>query len=85
MEVNPFQGKKIYYFIDIFAVRQGYNSPGMGIHNHHMLPDFQFPHAIRKAKVFATHWEPWFEPRVLLRSWCLNEMAYAQLYNKPVE
>jgi hypothetical protein len=48
---NPFKGKKIYYYIDILAVRQGYSAPGMGIHNHHMLPDFQYSGVIKKAKV----------------------------------
>mmetsp|Transcript_31114 Transcript_31114/g.43116 ORF Transcript_31114/g.43116 Transcript_31114/m.43116 type:complete len:948 (+) Transcript_31114:104-2947(+) len=82
---NIFAGHKIHFFLDIFAVRQSYAVPGCGVHNHHMLPDYQFPYVIRKAKVFAAAWEPWYEPRILSRAWCLNEMAHAKKAKRPIE
>ena len=82
---GAFEGRRIHYFLDVFAVRQLYSTEKHGVHTHHDVPDMQFPFVVRKAQIFAMACYPWFQPVALTRSWCMNELAYAIQYGKPVE
>jgi hypothetical protein len=82
---GAFSGRRIHYFLDVFAVRQLYSTESYGVHTHHDVPDNQFPFVVRKAQVFAIACYPWFDPGALTRSWCMNELAHAIKYGKPVE
>jgi hypothetical protein len=83
--MGAFEGRRIHYFVDVFAVRQLYSTEKYGVHTHQDVPDMQFPFVVRKAQIFALACYPWFEPVALTRSWCMNELAYAIQYGKPVE
>lgn len=75
---RSYEPDQVFFFLDLFAVRQAYDQAGCGIHNHHMVPDYQFAFAIRKAEIFAMACDPWFDPMFLRRSWCMHEVSLAE-------